>query len=114
MKILFLAFILWSNYSYAQSKLCTVYGISDSPQHMHCAFGSQRAELYCLEGQYFLRINNQLNYRVENAFHMEVERGNIPLVFQSAEVTLEMVKMARKYKAQLIFGNRTWRGKCRE
>lgn len=75
----------------AFSKPCEVYGISDSPQKLNCQFQKEKVILDCIEGIY--TINDA---KVIDAFHMEVESGPNPMVFQNADTTLTIIKLSDK------------------
>lgn len=82
-----LLFTLLIGFSFSSwAKPCEVYGISDSPQKLDCRFEKVSVELRCVKGIY------QLNgSKVINAFHMEVEEGAVPLVFEAARSQLTVL-----------------------
>lgn len=66
------------------AKDCVVYGITDSPQKLDCSFSKlSDLKLRCYDGLYYLN-----GAKVHTAFHMEVERGPVPLVFQTRKGSL--------------------------
>lgn len=91
------------------SVLCEVYGISDSPQTLVCAFGDEKMKLTCRKGTYFLD-----DEAVEVAFHLEVEEGPTPLVFrtQSGELTVTMLD-GRRHDATFSRDGKKMSGSCR-
>lgn len=82
--ILCLALTLFSLSALARP--CEVYGISDSPQRLSCKFENQDLELTCRQGQY--RLNQS---PVQEAYHMEVEEGPVPLVFKARDKKLTVL-----------------------
>ena len=88
---------------------CKVYGISDSPQKLDCSFKKMQVNLTCQKGDYYLN-----GAKVEEAFHMEVESGPVPLVFKAPEGQLSvLIHSKSNISAELEQGNRLLRGKCR-
>jgi hypothetical protein len=88
--------------------LCEVYGISDSPQSVKCALDRSAFEISCKNGVYYLN-----DEKVENAYHMEVEEGPTPLVFQTSSEELTINLTDRKiHPATLTQGRRKLRGTC--
>lgn|SRR5690606_4458451 len=81
--ILSLTFFLSFPY-YAEARKCAVYGITDSPQVLTCSFSKlPEQKLRCYNGLYYLN-----GTKVLRAFHMEVESGPVPLVFQTRKNSL--------------------------
>lgn len=88
---------------------CKVYGISDSPQKLDCSFRKLQVKLSCQKGEYYLN-----DVKVDEAFHMEVESGPVPLVFMAPKTQLSVLIHSRSnISAELEEGNRLLRGKCR-
>lgn len=75
MKYLMALMFLFSAQVFAE---CKVYGISDSPQKLHCDLGTKKIDLTCKNKDYYLNSE-----KVILAFHMEVEEGATPLVFKT-------------------------------
>ncbi len=92
----------------ALANACKVYGISDSPQSLSCHFRTGELKLSCVNGQYVLGGLN-----VTQAFHMEVERGSSPLVFQAPDLKLTATKMNRFFQAELEDRSGISHGTCR-
>lgn len=92
----------------AFARECRVYGISDSPQSLDCFFGKEKLLLRCHDGTYTLGTS-----QVTSAFHHDVERGPIPLVFKTKEEEL-IIYMWKKgdLKAQLFSKGQSERGFC--
>lgn len=68
----------------AFGKECTVYGITRSPQKLDCSFDKLPLyKLRCDQGTYYLN-----GVKVNQAFHYEVERGPVPLVFKTKKSSL--------------------------
>lgn len=89
--------------------LCEVYGISDSPQSYSCRFQGEKLNLTCKEGVY--QLNDEA---VEEAYHMEVEEGPVPLVFRSSKNELTVItSRGRKHEATLIRDGKSHSGTCR-
>jgi hypothetical protein len=95
--------------SLALAQKCKVYGISDSPQRLHCSFPKQQIELSCRQGTYYLNED-----KVEAAYHYDVMRGPSPLVFKtdSLQMVVEIYSSGRM-PAELQIGNAHLRGRCR-
>lgn len=89
------------------AKLCKVYGISDSPQTLHCSFPEREIHLSCDDGKYFLNTSP-----VSTAFHMEVETGTVPLVFKTSGMIMTVI-MDNPIQAQLAKGKAEVQGTCR-
>lgn len=104
--LLVLAVLFSSSLSFASA--CKVDGISDSPQGMTCKFKNTQIKLTCQKGVYFL---NEVPVSV--AFHMEVETGSVPLVFQATSMTLTAVQLEKSYDAELETGRRRLIGTCK-
>ena len=87
---------------------CAVYGISDSPQSLECAFGSKKLSLRCSDGVYYVGSS-----RVVTSYHFDVVRGPIPLVFKTASSKL-IVHMWPKgdLKAEFFSKGQHHRGSC--
>ncbi len=67
---------------------CKVDGISDSPQKLNCTFPKLPSiRLSCVDDKYNLNWNN-VNHKVQVAFHMDVEEGDSLLVFKAEKLTL--------------------------
>ena len=80
----------------AEAGPCKVYGITDGPQSLICQFPSGKVKLSCINGQYILGGLN-----VTQAYHLEVESGSTPLVFQAPDLKLTATKMTRFFHAEL-------------
>lgn len=108
MKYLILSLLL-SLPVFGQSRLCEVYGISDSPQKLNCSFPNLTIALTCVKGTYFLNST-----RVSTAYHLEVESGPTPLVFDAKEMELTVVMNSKvNITAELAREGRSLQGKCR-
>lgn len=70
----------------AFARPCEVYGISDSPQKLTCSFGELKISLRCINGTYFLNSS-----KVTDAFHLDVEYGSVPLVFEAQDMKMTVV-----------------------
>lgn len=93
---------------FAFAKACEVYGISDSPQRLICSFKSQNVDLKCVNGKYFLNSS-----AVSQAYHMDVESGPSPLVFETNGLQLTVEIHSKKdIRAELFQNNRSEFGKC--
>ena len=106
---LFISLLLFSSLSLPLfARECQVYGISDSPQSLDCFFGKEKLPLRCQDGTYMLGTS-----QVTTAFHYDVERGPIPLVFKTREKEL-IIYMWQKgdLKAQLFSKGQSRRGFC--
>jgi hypothetical protein len=100
--------ILVSFSSFASTKDCKVYGISDSPQTLTCTFPDLSLKLTCHEGIYALNEET-----VTMAFHMEVEDGPTPLVFKSSSMQLTATKLpSQKFLGELDVNSQTLQGSC--
>lgn len=107
MKYLILVLLSISFTSYARD--CEVGGISDSPQKLQCGFDKISVALSCNKGTYFLNSS-----RVLQAYHMDVEEGASPLVFESKDMQMTVVIESRnKITAELMREGRTFIGTCR-
>ena len=101
-------FVLLFSFSAVAGTPCEVYGISDSPQALHCTMARGKVELSCREGVYYLNETE-----VEAAFHYEVEEGPVPLVFKTASEELVVtIGNGRTHKATLASGRKKSRGSC--
>jgi len=99
----------------AFSAECNVYGISDSPQRINC-YIHQNAELeplslFCKNGVYNIVWKNA-RYKVEQAYHEEVERGSTPLIFQTASLSLKTISLHIYGQAKLSTKNGSFDGIC--
>lgn len=105
---LILLFILVCLSAPSFGALCKVYGISDSPQKLDCSFGQSSIQLRCKSGQYFLN-----NLKVDQAYHLEVEDGPVPLVFKtkSSELTV-LIQSKVDIEAEYSVGSRSRMGSC--
>jgi hypothetical protein len=63
--------------------------------------------LTCKNGDYYLNSSP-----VTVAFHMEVEEGNVPLVFKSNGMELTVVEDKAGYMAELSKGRLHLKGSC--
>ena len=91
------------------AEACKVYGISDSPQKLDCSFRQQKLNLRCVKGQYFLD-----GQKVDDAFHMEVEEGPVPLAFKTSDSMLTVTIESRsRIHAELEIKGRSIFGTCR-
>ena len=108
MKLLFL--LVCVSFSFTTfSKECQVYGISDSPQKYDCRINGSTFLLRCRDGQYFL--NSQ---KIKQAYHMEVEKGSVPLVFEASGVKLTiLIQSKTDVLAELETGEGLERGSCK-
>jgi hypothetical protein len=95
MKTILFIFIVTLN-SWAHARACKVFGISDGPQQLTCTFFKEIVKLTCVKGNYLL--NDQ---KVLQAFHLEVEEGDSPLVFKAQDLTLTVVGTAGKFQSEL-------------
>lgn len=106
MKIL-LGILLLSTSVHAGT-LCSVYGISDSPQHLECTFKKNKIVLDCKDGTYYVNET-----AVDDAFHYEVESGPVPLVFKTASNELVVtLGEGKTHSATFQTGRKKSRGKC--
>jgi len=104
-----LAFLFLLSFA-AQAQDCKVYGISDSPQKLTCAFEDLREtyHLTCKKGQYLL---NETPIKV--AFHLDVESGPSPLVFKGENLQLTiMINSRSNITAELQLEKIEVTGKC--
>lgn len=94
---------------------CEVGGISDSPQRMECYISHmkirQKLLLRCTNGRYQLHWYDR-DYEIKNAYHLDVETGSSPLVFESAEMTLTTVSKRVYSSALLETGGKSFSGLC--
>ncbi|WP_408095982.1 hypothetical protein ACJVC5_13145 [Peredibacter sp. HCB2-198] len=87
---------------------CEVYGISDSPQALSCAFKRTAVKLSCKDGTYYLNQS-----KVSMAFHMEVEDGPVPLVFKASDMQLTVLMHSNtNIEAELEQKGKTILGSC--
>ena len=87
---------------------CKVYGISDSPQKLSCTFSAQKIALTCVNGNYFLNSS-----KVNTAYHLEVESGPTPLVFEAKELEMTVIIDSKiDIKAELVRNGRSLQGTC--
>lgn len=99
-------FFFLTSEAYAQA--CEVYGISDSPQTLDCAFKRFGVKLRCKSGTYYLNES-----KVETAFHMEVEEGPVPLVFKANDMQLTILIQSKiDIEAELEQKGKTFMGSC--
>lgn len=91
----------------AQASPCKVYGITDGPQSLVCRFPFGTVKLTCRNGQYILGGLN-----VTQAYHLEVESGSSPLVFQAPDLKLTATKMTRFFQAELETKSVVSHGTC--
>jgi hypothetical protein len=87
---------------------CKVFGISDSPQKLHCNFPNRDVALTCAAGKYLLNGSP-----ITTAFHMDVEEGTSPLVFKFPEGSLT-VMMDDPVTAELDLGKAQTQGLCKK
>jgi hypothetical protein len=107
MKYLILS-ILLSLPALSMARPCEVYGISDSPQKLSCTFPAQKIALTCVNGNYFLNSS-----KVKTAYHLEVESGPTPLVFEAKELEMTVVIDSKiDIKAELVRNGRSLQGTC--
>ncbi len=93
----------------APAKKCKVYGITDGPQKLTCKFRNQLINLRCVDGRYYL---NQKKVRV--AYHLDVEAGPSPLVFETSKLNLTLVKESKTLtRARLRTLGKEHFGTCR-
>jgi hypothetical protein len=107
MKLLFIFFLNFVvSHSFATN--CKVFGISDSPQKLKCRFKTFDLNLSCHRGHYF--VNND---RVVRAYHLDVEDGAVPLVFDTSHSKLTIMMNSKvDIKALLKMKNRIYSGTC--
>jgi hypothetical protein len=102
-----LFFFFWMPSAFGSD--CKVYGISDSPQKLACAFKQFNLSLSCKQGVYFIDTT-----KVDMAFHMEVEEGPVPLVFRAPDLQLTvMINSPRNITAELEKSGSAFTGTCR-
>jgi hypothetical protein len=107
MKI-FILFFLLVTHSWASDPECRVYGISDSPQKLQCSFKNLYLSLTCVKGFYFIN-----SIPVLSAYHLEVEEGSSPLVFQTKDMVLTVTMEAKtSSKGELSNHGVTLNGIC--
>ncbi|MFP5384911.1 MAG: hypothetical protein ACLGHN_02445 [Bacteriovoracia bacterium] len=108
MKIL-VPLILFSFVSLVHARDCEVYGISDSPQNLHCSFDKLDIVLSCdnQHGTYYLNSSP-----VKVAYHLEVEHGPVPLVFKTDDLELVVTMRRRGAVAELETEGRIHNGSC--
>lgn len=99
--VLFFMTLLLSDLAFA--KPCEVYGISDSPQRLNCEFPRLSVRLTCRNGVYYLNQS-----RVLNAYHLEVETGTVPLVFESRDMQLTVTDSLGELQREKV----TIEGRC--
>lgn len=100
--------VLLFSASALSAPLCEIYGISDSPQSVKCTIDRSPLEISCRNGVYYLNEE-----KVDNAYHMEVEEGPTPLVFQTQSHELVInLKNGKSHPAVLTEGRRKLRGTC--
>lgn len=105
-KIFFVLLTSLLSNSYAAD--CKVYGISDGPQKLDCHFKNLDLSLYCNKGSYFIN-----SLPVISAYHQEVERGSVPLVFKTKAFELTVIiESQAQIHAQLLRGNESLKGFC--
>lgn len=112
MKLLWIMIFLSFN-SFAS--VCSVYGISDSPQKLNC-YIHYKSELeplkvLCKDGDYKLYWRN-IVYRVQQAYHEEVEAGPTPLIFQTDSISLKTISYQLYGQAKLSLGHGSFEGIC--
>lgn len=86
MKGLYLIILVSLMTGNAFAQKCEVFGISDSPQKLHCSFDGVQIDLRCKTGKYFLN-----SVPVKAAYHYDVEYGSVPLVFEANDMKLIVV-----------------------
>ena len=108
MKMLLSLFLL-SSVSLVHARNCEVYGISDSPQNLHCSFSKLQLILKCDRetGTYYLDSSP-----VKVAYHYEVEHGPVPLVFKSEDMELVVVMKKEGAHAELEIDGKIHSGTC--
>ncbi len=108
MKALLLVFLISFSFS-SWARPCVVYGITDSPQKLDCQLGKKAVNLRCVNGNYQLSGSP-----VANAFHMEVEEGAVPLVFEASKTKLTvLIHSPSNIEAEWEEGSTTLTGRCR-
>lgn len=112
MKFLWVIFFLSFN---SIASECSVYGISDSPQKLNC-YIHYKAELeplkvLCKNGDYKIYWKSVI-YRVQQAYHEEVETGPTPLIFQTNGLSLSAVSFQMYGQAKLSVGLASYEGIC--
>jgi hypothetical protein len=110
MNVFCLAFLGLFMAGTAAAQDCKVYGISDSPQKMSCAFKRLDIKLSCRQGTYFINES-----RVSQAYHMEVEdNGPVPLVFEAPGMKLTVVINSKTHiEGELEKSGTALFGRCR-
>jgi hypothetical protein len=101
MKVFLLLFLPPSIFAF--SERCEVYGITHAPQELDCSFSSGNVYLTCRNGTYFL--NEDL---VSSAYHLEVEEGSSPLVFETFQSRLIVTDLLGELEVKKV----TVRGQC--
>ena len=110
MKVLTLFLLIISLNVSAQPRLCEVYGISDSPQHLNCRLGTKELKLTCDTATGVYQLGDEV---VEVAYHEEVEDGPVPLMFKTADAKLKvLIYSNKKIDAEFSQKNRISRGSC--
>jgi hypothetical protein len=106
----FISLFLLSFVGFVHARDCEVYGISDSPQSLHCSFDKLDIVLSCdrENGTYYLNSSP-----VKVAYHLEVEHGPVPLVFKSGEMELVVVMKKKGARAELETQGQIHAGTCR-
>ena len=97
------------------ASVCSVYGISDSPQKLNC-YIHYKSELellkvLCKEGDYRIYWKSII-YRVQHAYHEEVESGPTPLIFQTKPLSLRAVSYQMYVQAKLSTEHGLFEGIC--
>lgn len=107
MKIFLLSLLFFTTAKASPS--CEVFGITDSPQSLTCEFGRDKISLSCRDGVYY--VGDDV---VEEAFHYEVERGPVPLVFKTKHHELTVTLGSRRQQKASLNGNGTQKlGRCK-
>lgn len=105
--LILLSLISFSFSSWARP--CVVYGITDSPQKLDCQLEKVTVNLRCVNGNYQLNGSH-----VANAFHMEVEEGAVPLVFEASKSKLTvLIHSPSNIEAEWEEGSVNLTGRCR-
>lgn len=111
MKVLALLFLFTAFPVQVFAQDCEVYGISDSPQTLTCKFGQKTLKVTCdtENGTYLIDQTP-----VQVAYHEEVERGPVPLIFKTEESTLKvMMYSSSKISANFVEKSGTLQGSCK-
>jgi hypothetical protein len=100
---------------YAFAFDCKVDGISDSPQKMNCYiqenFHTNVLNLTCRNGTYRIKWNDEV-FKVDKAYHEDVERGSSPVLFKTRRLSLKTISYQIFSSAKLTVNGKTYSGLC--